>query len=1257
MRTALLVASMVVASGCAPPPDDPAIDVVGSAILNGQPEATPSNSNAVQVVVALGGGQQIFGSGVAIDDTTIITSAHVVYDFDRDKPFPPSRVTVRLTAGGPSFAVASIITHPTYVKTQLTIPTPFQHDKVLAHRDVFDVAILRMRAPIPNVGATSFTSHPANDFVSAPSYAVFGFGPSQTDGADFDLRSFTPPSTGVSVVPAGTYGPTLLSAVASTSGATQHGLGGDSGGPSSSSYADDLDSVVAITMAIEKDGTTTDLIFAPSFQRWFNLAADPDACRSRIAVIPGRPADDYFEVREAGSITFHVESGTEGAVPLEFPLADLGQPLPCRQVPGLAFADVNDDGTPDIVAQIGTTAITMLVNTLAGVPVLDPGPSFALPADTVFRGFETADLNGDGVADLVATTTTGEARGFVGSTDVFNHINYTLSPEQVLYGFPTADGTDGKFDVVVGAGLATIAEPTVSYFIEVAGDQPDVRVEIFDGDVGGLNDVGTGNTCYRLFAAPNKERTGGTLIQSLEAASFADAAWTTLFSGPVSSDALAFAGDYFYRLDVVLADDCSGDTTSTDSIANLFKVRSNGQVGKETDAFAFWGGDHDGDFTSVTNVPYGDYNYDGTFQFYIDVGRDGVVNPEAGPGEDPDSKEIELRNFDADDLDDLDAPGIADGANHEIGWRLVAPDGSDIVQDVVSGSFTTNGGFGQSQDITLSEAGTWTWLWHDVLATNSIYVEVAASPAQYAVYGAKVRRRTVSDARPTSVWASRVVQDGIAPLVIGSKTSCAAAANRRVLVDATAASAALVAGATAYDRLVAELVAAKLNVRRAAGRVAGLDEALVYGRTFSVGDLIQRAEAAIGRGRGAVPDAQLGSYLRDLRGINQGEISYAGARAILAVHGGGDGDGDGIPDQNDNCQSVANPDQRDHNLDGIGDACDPRPRVECVVGDGQGGFTAYFGVDNAGPDVFAMRGPDNTVAGTAAHPPSHFATGSASRVFAAPSTGGPVSWTVLGNTARASSASPACDGLHVADLPLGQQAVLYAGEELRIDDGAVISDCADAVSAGATQSYIGAGAVVGDVYSRPGVFVGGNASVGIVASAGTVAPQRGARVQAITPLEVAPIAPVWSVAFPGGPHGAISVDAGREAAVSPGSFGAVRVSSNARLRLAAGTYYFDSLLVDAAGALQITGTAPVAIYVRGDLTFRGAVSTDVPRLAPDLMIASFGSNTAFVESSLRAWLSVPNGSLVLGSGAPVAMAGRFLARRLEVRSGVTLSLE
>jgi hypothetical protein len=95
-----------------------------------------------------------------------------------------------------------------------------------------------------------------------------------------------------------------------------------------------------------------------------------------------------------------------------------------------------------------------------------------------------------------------------------------------------------------------------------------------------------------------------------------------------------------------------------------------------------------------------------------------------------------------------------------------------------------------------------------------------------------------------------------------------------------------------------------------------------------------------------------------------------------------------------------------------------------------------------------------------------------------------------------------------------------------------------------------------------------------------------------------------------------------------------------------------------AGVIAVNGSAPIQIYVAGGLTFRGQFAAEAtPRLAPDLVLAAFGTGAAFVESPLRAWLAVPNGQLVLGSGSPVTFAGRFTGRRIEVRSGVTVSLE
>src|SRR5689334_18077140 len=57
---------------------------------------------------------------------------------------------------------------------------------------------------------------------------------------------------------------------------------------------------------------------------------------------------------------------------------------------------------------------------------------------------------------------------------------------------------------------------------------------------------------------------------------------------------------------------------------------------------------------------------------------------------------------------------------------------------------------------------------------------------------------------------------------------------------------------------------------------------------------------------------------------NGGPDAAPGHDATSATH---DTDGDGIPDDQDNCPTVPNPDQRDHDHDGRGDACDVCPHI------------------------------------------------------------------------------------------------------------------------------------------------------------------------------------------------------------------------------------------------------------------------------------------------------------------------------------------
>lgn len=57
---------------------------------------------------------------------------------------------------------------------------------------------------------------------------------------------------------------------------------------------------------------------------------------------------------------------------------------------------------------------------------------------------------------------------------------------------------------------------------------------------------------------------------------------------------------------------------------------------------------------------------------------------------------------------------------------------------------------------------------------------------------------------------------------------------------------------------------------------------------------------------------------------------------------GADFDQDGVPDSEDNCRQLANPDQADADRDGFGDACDP-----CPMGPQSGSDADHDGIDDA----------------------------------------------------------------------------------------------------------------------------------------------------------------------------------------------------------------------------------------------------------------------------------------------------------------------
>lgn len=1304
-------------AACAGLPDGEQLGTVQVTIANG--EDVPANdaiaNNVVRVVSRLSDNTLVSGSGILLDNQTVLTAAHVVYDPSSEvnvgRALPSSRVTVY--HNGAALPVISVVMHPTYVNGQNAAePAPLD-------TKFFDVAVLKLHdAILSNVSTLSITSHmDVTDFGPTGSYRVLGFGPRQPGPNPTPvLGQFTSPA---SATTAAFVRPGLLRAD-SAGVLPQYILDQDAGGPAMSLLPDDVDDhglprLVAIATGASATNSSL-LVFVPSFQNWLDLVRkmlgdSVKACRTRRAMVASRPADDFLvTIDPDNKLVLHIEYGKIGDVPFDITLQSTASgSLRCGTAASIAFADVNNDDPddapdkkdplkviPDIIVQAGDVVVTAQLD-IAGRPTTGTAGTirtFNVRHGLKFSGFENIVLPpyipGSQRPGIIGITTIGEAvlfrsqlagngnnnqdLAYVDAGSCGQDVANCTDTSNFFYGLPTADGTDGKFLLTIGKGLETFDQTSVNYLIDLPENQNELRVDVFDGDLGDNNDDGTSTACYRLYSVASNSLSDSTTPVDgggVAASTLPDGRWAPLFDHQTTGDqASGLGSNHLYRLNVTMGDDCQGHSSPTVGADNLFKLRSNGKISIEAGPISFLGADRDGDFTAFTASKYQDFNYDGGFTFFVDMAK--VKNDNV----------LKLTDFDADNTDPNNAnaqahPGIAEGASPDIDWFAAQDDHGvpsipAFAPDAgVSGNFT-EGDTGHDETPTSNGSGIWDWAWHDVLIANSVHIVVAnsagvggqfravvAGPASsYSVSGANVGRTTPSDVLPATVWTSKVLQGAFSPVVVGSKTSCATASHRSVLLTAQSASAVLATTTTVYDQIVSELAALELNLRQVAGRSVELDAAMVYGHTYTVASVIASAQAAVSQGRGAVPDAQLASVLSNLAAVNAGGVTFAGARAVQAFQPGGDTDGDGILDQSDNCPGVNNPDQADRNLDGIGDACDPHPRLECIDRRPGGGFTAHFSVDHAGPDMFVSRGSANAVTGSAVLPPTHFPVGDGTRVFSAPSTGGAVTWTVLGNAAVASATSPVCDALQLEDLPLGPQAVLYATDELRIDERAVIADCSDAVSAGATQTFVGAGAQVGDVYSKAGVFVGGQATLGIVASAGSVAPQAGAKIQAITPLATAPVAPAWSVVFPGGAHPPVSVDAGRAATIAPGSYGAVRVSSNARLNLAPGKYFFDSLSVESAGVIAISGPGPLQIYVAGDLAFRGTVAGEAtPRAAPDLVIAAFGSNASFVEAGLRAHLAVPNGQLVLGSGAPVAFTGRFTGRRIEVRSGVTLSLE
>jgi hypothetical protein len=88
---------------------------------------------------------------------------------------------------------------------------------------------------------------------------------------------------------------------------------------------------------------------------------------------------------------------------------------------------------------------------------------------------------------------------------------------------------------------------------------------------------------------------------------------------------------------------------------------------------------------------------------------------------------------------------------------------------------------------------------------------------------------------------------------------------------------------------------------------------------------------------------------------------------------------------------------------------DVRPVAECVVVNGDGTFTAFFGYTNRSSRTQTITGSRNTVTGgTSSGTPTVFAPGRVVAAFSVTSSGSRITWNLDGRSATASPSSTPC---------------------------------------------------------------------------------------------------------------------------------------------------------------------------------------------------------------------------------------------------------
>ena len=207
---------------------------------------------------------------------------------------------------------------------------------------------------------------------------------------------------------------------------------------------------------------------------------------------------------------------------------------------------------------------------------------------------------------------------------------------------------------------------------------------------------------------------------------------------------------------------------------------------------------------------------------------------------------------------------------------------------------------------------------------------------------------------------------------------------------------------------------------------------------------------------------------------------------------------------------------------------------------------------------------------------------------------------------------------------------------------------------------LGVNALTGDVVALGGVTLRNFAVVsGSVRALGSITVGSGAQITGqIDPNpQLRPRATrSWSISPPPIFASGVDLQPNQAQALAPGGYGDVAVKGGATLTLTTGSYYLNSLKLEAQSILRLNQTAgPIYLYVLQSIIHRGTITT-TNATPPNWLVAYLGDTAATLEAPFSGTFLAANAVLTLSSVAPAAYSGAFYARQLVTGAGVQLTL-